>query len=158
MSERTKFYYHQGLAPMMWAFFVLSLIELVVVHIFVTLKWPLIGWTLTTLSAIAAIWLVWWIFSLKRLPHVLESGVLSLRLGSMKQVDVELANIERITSSFEPGALQKHGNINLAAIAHPNRCLELKEPIEKGKMRVYIRLDDVVEFDRALQSQGFEIG
>lgn len=157
MSETAEFPYHQGIAPMMWVLFALSLIELVVVHIFVALKWPVIGWTLTTLSAIGAIWLVLWIFSMKRLPHELSGDTLTLRFGSMKTLDVAVDNIAQITSTFEPGALEKKGIINLAGIAHPNRCLNLKQPTEKGKTQIYIRLDDVSEFDRALQSRGFEI-
>lgn len=157
MSEVTKFPYHQGIAPMMWVLFALSLLELVVVHIFVALKWPLIGWTLTTISALGAAWLVWWILSMKRLPHELRDGVLILRLGAMKTVKVALENVSDITSSWEPGAFERNGNLNFAAIAHPNRCLELKEPIKKGKTRVYIRLDDAAEFDVALAKHGFNL-
>ncbi|WP_298333346.1 hypothetical protein [uncultured Erythrobacter sp.] len=157
MSEKVEFSYHQGIAPMMWVLFAISLIELVVVHFFVALKWPMIGRTLTTISALGAIWLVWWILSMKRLPHELCESVLTLRLGTMKILKVELGNVKRITSAWEQGALDKKGIINFAAIAHPNRCLELKDPIEKGKSRIFIRLDDAVEFDRALESQGFEI-
>lgn len=151
-----KFPYHQGVAPMMWVLFSLSLLELVVVHIFVALKWPMIGWTLTTLSAVGAIWLVWWILSMKRLPHELRDGVLILRLGAMKSIEVALNNVADITSSWEPGALERKCNINLAAIAHPNRCLELKSPIQNGKTHVFIRLDDATEFDAALANIGLE--
>jgi len=154
MSDVTKFPYHEGIAPMMWVLFVLSLLELVVVHLFVTLNWPVIGWTLTTISALGTIWLVWWILSMKRLPHELQDGVLILRLGAMKTVEVELDNVVGITSSWEPGALERKGNINFAAIAHPNRCLELKEPIKNGKKRVFIRLDDEAAFDAALTKHG----
>lgn len=142
---------------MMWVLFALSLLELVVVHIFVALKWPVIGWTLTTISALGAIWLVWWILSLKRLPHELCDRVLTLRLGTMKTVTVALDNVSAISSAWEPGALDKKGNINLAAIAHPNRCLELKEPIEKGKTRVFFRLDDAAAFDALMKKEGFDV-
>lgn len=140
---------------MMWVLFALSLLELVVVHIFVALKWPVIGWTFTTISAFAVCWLVWWILSMKRLPHELRDGVLILRLGAMKTVEIALDNVADITSSWEPGAIERRGNINLAAIAHPNRCLELKKPTKKGKERVFIRLDDAGHFDAVLAQHGF---
>ena len=142
---------------MMWVLFVLSLIELVVVHIFVALKWPVIGWTLTILSALGAIWLAWWIVSMKGLPHELREDELVLRFGTLKTVEVSLGNVSAITSAFEPGALEKEGNINLAGIAHPNRCLELKEPVEKNKSRVFIRLDDPAAFDTEMRNRGFDI-
>lgn len=142
---------------MMWALFALSLIELVVVHIFVALKWPVIGWTLTTISALGAIWLVWWIFSLKRLPHELRDGALTLRLGTLKSVEVALDNVSAIKSTWEQGAHDDKASLNLAAIAYPNRCLDLKEPIEKGKARVFIRCDDPASFDLVMRNHGFAI-
>ncbi len=142
---------------MMWVLFALSLIELVVVHLFVALNWPVIGWTLTIISALGAIWLVSWILSMKRLPHELVGDALTLRLGSMKSLTLPLANIAHVKTGWEQGALDQKGIINLAAIAHPNRCLELKDPIEKGKSRVFLRFDDAASFDAAMKDQGFEI-
>lgn len=139
---------------MMWVFFALSLIELVVVHLFVALKWPVIGWTLTIVSALGAIWLVFWIRSFRTMPHRLEQDRLILHLGSLKTVSVELPNIARITRTFEQGALDKKGIINLAGIAYPNRCIELSEAMERGKTKVFIRLDDPAAFDAALEARG----
>ena len=94
---------------------------------------------------------------MKRLPHELRDNELILRFGTLKTVEVLLDNVSAITTIFEPGALQKKGKINLAGIAHPNRCLELKEPIEKDKSRVFIRLDDPAAFDKQMQTKGFDI-
>lgn len=157
MSENAKFHYHQGLAPMVWVLFVLSLIELVVVHIFVALMWPILAWILTTLSAFGAIWLAWWIFSFKRLPHQISDQGLTLHLGTLLKLDLEFENIAGIKSSFDPGALDKKGIMNLAFIAHPNRCFELKQPIKKNKDRIYVRLDDSASFDKALAERGFVV-
>ena len=121
---------------MMWVIFALSLIELIVVHLFVALKWPLIGWTLTILSALSAIWLVFWILSFKRLPHQLRGDELTLRFGSMKRVALELGNIACVKTDWEQGALNQKTIINLAGIAHPNRCLELKQPIELSLIHI----------------------
>lgn len=134
---------------MVWVLFVLSLIELVVVHFLVALKWPMIGWTLTIISALGAVWLVRWILSFKRLPHELGDEGLTLHLGSLMSVDLDFDNIASIQTSFEPGALEKKGKLNLAFIAHPNRCFELKQPIMKDKARVYVRFDDPAAFDAA---------
>ena len=157
MTRHEEFPYHQGVAPMMWVLFALSLLELVAVHFFVALKWPIVGWPLTILSALAALWLIWWILSFKRLPHVLDDGMLTLRLGAMKNIAVDLGNIGRITSTFEPGALEQKDKINLAAIAHPNRCLELKTAIKGNRHKLYIRLDDPAHFDREMKACGITV-
>ena len=157
-SAPIEFHYEKGVAPMMWVFFALSLIELVVVHLFVALKWPLIGWTLTTLSAIGAIWILVWIRSFRKRPHRLVGDDLSLSFGSLKNVEVKLPNIARVLRGWEQGALQKKNVINLAGIAYPNRCIELVESFGKNKSRVFIRLDAPDEFDEALGQAGIAFG
>lgn len=142
---------------MMWVLFALSLIELVVVHFFVALKWPLIGWPLTIVSAIAAIWLVVWIRSFQRLPHRLDDEGLLLRLGNLKSVRVDIADITRIARGWESGATNAKDAINLVGIAYPNRCIELAKPIEKGRRRVFIRLDHPDKFDTALTEAGVTV-
>ncbi|MEM6477208.1 MAG: hypothetical protein AAF687_13700 [Pseudomonadota bacterium] len=156
-GARVTFDYHRGVAPMLWVVFALSLIELIAVHLFVTLTWPWIGWPLTILSLIISVWMVIWIRSFPKLPHVLGADGLLLRLGRLKSVRVELSEIARVIRGWEDGATTAKNGINLAGIAYPNRCIELVSPIEKGKMRVFIRLDDPGAFDAALGDAGIAI-
>ena len=142
---------------MMWVFFVLSIIELVVVHIFVALKWPYIGWPLTILSAIGAVWILFWIRSFRQRPHALEGNALQLNFGSLKSVNIDLANVARVRTSLEQGALEKKDAINLAGIAYPNRSIELNEPIEKGRTRVLVRVDEPMPFGAALEARGVQV-
>lgn len=153
MSDRQEFHYSQGVAPMMWVLSALSLLELVAVHFLVAFKWPYIGWPLTILSAIGAVWILLWIRSFKARPHCLDDEALVLNLGSLKSVRIELANIARVSRAFEPGALDQKGIINLAGVAHPNRAIELIAPLTKGQRRVFFRVDQPEDFDRALQAQ-----
>lgn len=153
MSEIQDFAYHRSVAPMMWVFFVLCLIELVVVHLLVALAWPWIGWPLTILSAIGAIWILLGIRSFRRLPYRLDGDRLTVRFGNLKQVEVQLADIAKIRRGWEDGAVQAKNAINLAGLAYPNRCLELKEPIEPGKTRLFIRLDEPESFDAAMEER-----
>lgn len=153
MIERQEFHYNQGVAPMMWVLFALSLLELVTVHFFVAFKWPHIGWPLTIVSAIGVVWILLWIRSFKTRPHCLDDDVLVLNLGRLKSVRVEVANIARVTGAFEPGALDQKGIINLAGIAHPNRGIELIAPLPKDRRRIFIRVDQPEEFDRALKAR-----
>ena len=156
-GARTTFDYHRGVAPMMWVIFALTLIELIAVHLFVTLTWPWIGWPLTILSVIISVWMVFWIRSFPRLPHVLDADGLLLRLGRLKSVTVELSNIARVVRGWEDGATTAKNGINLAGIAYPNRCIELASPTGKGKSRVFVRLDAPDAFDAALGDAGIAI-
>lgn len=142
---------------MMWAFCSLAVIELVVVHVLVALRWPAIGWPLTVLSAASIVWLVFWIGSFRRLPHELTGGTLILRLGSLKSVRIALADIQRITASWEPGATGASDAVNLAAIAHPNRLLELSRPMPKKRDRVFVRFDDPAAFDEAMRQRDIPV-
>lgn len=143
------FAYHRGIAPMMWAFASLAIIELVVVHFVVAMHWPSIGWPLTILSATGLVWLIAWIRSFAKRPHRLEGGVLHLYCGSLRHLGVPLENVARVESQWQAGAMRAPGAINLALIAHPNRVLHLEQPC--GRLRtIFLRLDDPVAFDAAL--------
>lgn len=157
MNSGQDFAYDRGIAPMMWVLFALSLIELLAVHFFVALKWPWIGWPLSILSALGALWILVWIRSLKSLPHNLSGDLLTLRLGNLNRVEVDLSNVERVTGGWEQGATNSKGIINLAGIAYPNRCVELKEPVRGNKRRVFIKLDEPEGFDSALSARGIAI-
>ena len=157
MSEREEFHYNQGVAPMMWMIFALSIVELIAVHLFVALKWPYIGWPLTILSAIGAVFILIWIRSFRQRPHVLGSKTLELNFGNLKSVCIALADIARVRSSLEQGALDKKDALNLAGIAYPNRSIELMRPVEKMRTRIFVRVDDPGAFDVALEARGVEV-
>lgn len=147
MEGKQSFPYHRAVAPLVWVLFSLSLIELFAVHFFVALRWPLVGWPLTAVSALAAVWMVFWIRSFRRLPHELSSDGLTLRLGSTKRFDIPVDQIDGIVQGWESGALKAKDAINLAAIAYPNRCVVLREPVGRGKRRFFVRLDEPHAFD-----------
>ncbi|MBD3728108.1 MAG: hypothetical protein IE933_00195 [Sphingomonadales bacterium] len=137
--------------------FALSLVELFAVHFFIALRWPMIGWPLTILSAAAAVWMVFWIRSFRRLPHGLDRDGLTLRLGLLKGTRVDLAQIARVSRGWEQGAVKARDAINLAAISYPNRCIELAGPIRRGKSRIFIRLDEPEGFDSAMLEAGIPV-
>ncbi len=142
---------------MMWVLFALSLLELLAIHLFVALKWPLIGWPLTIISGLGAVAILFWIRSFRTHPHALSDGRLHLRFGSLKAIDLDLSNIARVRRGWEQGALEGRGIVNLAGIAYPNRCIELCRPIKKGCNRVFVLLDEPDTFDQALVECGIAI-
>ncbi|WP_284125235.1 hypothetical protein [Parerythrobacter aestuarii] len=139
---------------MMWVLFGLSIIEIGVVHLLVALSWPWIGWPLSIVSILGAIWLVFFIRSLRRTPHLAETDRLLLRLGTLKTVEVAYAQISCWTGSWESGAHKSKGSLNLAAIAYPNRAIHLKVPLKGGKNRVFVRFDAPDDFDQLMSQHG----
>lgn len=155
MTGGTTFDNHRGVVPLLWVFFALAICELLAVHLFVALKWPWIGWPLTILSLLSIVWLIGWIRSWARLPHRLEENLVVLNMGSLRQMNVPLNLIERVRATPPLQELKAMKARNLVPIAHPNRIIELCEPVG-GRRVIAIRLDDPVAFDAAMRSQGIE--
>lgn len=152
MVERTTFANHRGVVPMLWAFFGLATLEFIVVHLFVALKWPWIGWPLSIASALTIVWLVGWIRSWPRLPHVLEGDRLVLHMGSLRSIEIPLDQIDHVEVEPSLARIQELKARKLVVLAHPNRLLVLSRPLpDRSKASaVAIRLDEPAAFDTAL--------
>lgn len=157
MNEPTEFAYHRGMAPIMWVFFALAVIELFAVHLLVATRWPAVGWPLSILSGCGVLWIALLIRSLPRRPHRIEGKMLVLNFGSLHDVTLELANIAAVQSAWEAGGDKAADALKLSGIAYPNRCLVLAKPLPRGKARVFIRLDDPGSFDAALTARGVPV-
>lgn len=151
---------HRGIAPMLWVFASLAAIELIVVHLFVSLKWPAAAWALTLVTLLSLVWLVRFITSFKRCPHGVDGDRLSLRMGSLRTITVPLGHVAAIRSQWPSGAEKAPGSVNFVPIAYPNRLVDLDPPVagRRGSLStVAIRLDDPARFDAALASRGVNI-
>jgi len=151
---------HRGITPMLWAFAALATIELLVVHLFVSLKWPALAWILSVLTLLSIVWLVRFITSFKRCPNVIDTDKLRLRMGSLRTIEVPLAHVVEVRSHWPSGAEKKPGTANLVPIAFPNRLIGLHPPItgRRGPIStVAIRVDDPEAFDAALVARGVKV-
>jgi hypothetical protein len=151
---------HRGIAPMLWVFASLASIELIVVHLFVSLKWPAAAWALTLMTLASLIWLVRFITSFKRCPHSLDGERLNLRMGSLRTISVPLEHVAAVRTQWPSGAEKAPGSVNLVPVAYPNRLVDLDPPItgRRGPLStVAIRLDELDRFDAALASRGVKI-
>ncbi len=151
---------HRGITPMLWAFAALATIELLVVHLFVSLKWPALAWILSVLTLLSIAWLVRFIISFKRCPHMIDTEKLRLRMGSLRTLDVPLAHVVEIHSHWPSGTEKSPGTANLVPIAFPNRIIGLHPPIagRRGPISaVAIRVDDPQAFDVALAARGLKV-
>jgi hypothetical protein len=146
---------------MLWAFAALATIELLVVHLFLSLVWPTVAWVLTIATATSLVWLLRFITSFKRCPHALESDRLRLRMGSLRTIDIPLANIVGVRSHWPSGAEKSAASANLVPLAFPNRLIDFSPPVagRRGPLSaVAIRIDDPGSFDAALAARGVKLG
>lgn len=154
------FSYHRTVAPMLWAFVALATIEMLVVHLFITLRWPAVGWPLLLASATSVLWMVHWIRSMSRYPHTLTAEALQVRTGSLRLLKVPLASIDRLMSRWPSGDHKGAGAINTVPLAHPNRMLRLNKPIKTRKgmcQRIALRVDDPIRFDEVMAKHGIVV-
>lgn len=157
--DRQVFANHAGVTPMLWVLTGLATLETFAVHLFVALKWPWIGWPLTMLSAASVAWLVSWIRSWRRLPHTLADGVLTLHMGSLRQLAIRLCDIRLVSATVNDTIVKARTCRNLVPVAYPNRVIFLRTPLV-GKRQVdaiAIRLDDPAAFDAALRYAAIEV-
>jgi hypothetical protein len=153
---------HRGITPMLWTFAALATIELLVVHLFVALKWPALAWGISLFTALSLVWLVRFITSFKRCPHVVETERVLLRMGSLRTVDIPLDRIGAVRASWPSGAEKALGTANLVPVAFPNRLLDIHPAMTGRRGRaltaVAIRVDDPDAFDAALGARGVTVG
>lgn len=145
---------------MLWAFVALATCEMLLVHLFVTLRWPSIGWPPLILSAASLLWFIIWIRSFRRKPHLLSTIELSLNTGSLRTLPVPIALVESVASSWGPGEHKSKGATNVVPLAYPNRMLRLRQVIHtrKGQCdRIAFRVDDPAKFDAAMEALGIPV-
>jgi hypothetical protein len=155
------FPYHRTMAPLLWAFVALAVGEALLVHLFVALRWPTIGWPLLALSTASIVWLVRWILSFRRYPHVLCEHELQLRIGSLRHLAVPVSSIDSVCTSWPSGDHRGKGAINLVPVAYPNRMLRLNSAIRTRRGlcdRIALRVDDPASFDAAMAALGIAVG
>jgi hypothetical protein len=138
---------------MMWVFVGLAGLELIVVHFLVALWDWRVALALSVVSLASILWLAGAIRSFRRLPVTIGDGVVRLRAGRLKAIDVSLDQIAEIRTQWAGEELKGRDAVNLALIAYPNIVIELRSPMHaRGRLiqRVGHRFDDPSAFHAAL--------
>lgn len=142
---------------MMWVLIGLSGIELLVVHFLLAFwnRWVALVASVLTVATIA--WLVALIRSMRQLPVLMDENRLVLRVGTLRQHDIDRANIAAVRTTWETRAEKAKIVSNLALIAYPNVMIDLRVPLiftRAGRQRqittIAHRLDDLPGFLAAL--------
>ncbi|VWX54663.1 hypothetical protein [Novosphingobium sp. 9U] len=149
----TTFANYRGVVPMLWAIVALAACELVGAHLLLSLWSHRAARVMSGLTLLSMLWLVRWVTSWRRLPHELSADRLRLHMGTLLHVDVPLAMIGGVRGEVSAEALKAPGTRNLVPIAHPNRMIELREPLSdrRATRRIAVRFDDPDAFDAALK-------
>jgi len=147
------FAYHRAVAPMLWMLVAIGGVELLVVHLLVSLWLPVLGLLLSLASAASIAWLVHAIVSMKRRPVEIAGGTLVMQVGTIRQVRVPVDQIAGLRDHWDAAALKQPGLLNLALLAYPNVMVDLAAPLpgRRGITAIAHRLDDPVAFAAALE-------
>ena len=129
-------------------------IELLVTHLVVALVWPRAAWWISAATLLLIAWLVRWIVSFRRCPHVLTDDGLQLRMGSLRSLTLPLGAIDAIEPVIALAAARAPGVRNFVPVVMPNRLVRLRDPLPGGRRTsaIAVRLDDPAAFDSALST------
>jgi len=149
------FSYSRALAPPIWAFACIMAIELVVVHLLVSALWSRTAAAILSILSLAAlVWTVSFILSLSRLPVLVDRDKVTMRVGTLKSVEVPRDRIAGVRTAWPREALKERTVLNLALINYPNVMLDLEPPLvtrRRSLGAIAHRLDDPTAFVAAIQ-------
>lgn len=80
-------------------------------------------------------------------------------MGSVRHIDVPLAEIAAIRAVSDGAVIKARSTRNLVPVVWPNRIIDLNStlPSRRQVQRIAIRLGDPLEFDRVLRSHGIAV-
>lgn len=123
------FGYHKHVQPMLWAFFVLVLLEIAVVHLLVSLWSMTAAWVLFVISDLSLLYLLGLINSLRKLPILVTDRGVIVRAGILIEQFIPIENIKEITRSFDSDYVNSRQVLRTTLMAYPNLLIELKTPL-----------------------------
>ena len=130
------FSYATAIVPILWAFIVLSAIEIPVFHLLI--PWPTVQIIGLILGAYGLLWIIGLLASLKVHPHVVQESGLRVRYSSTVDVPipwsdiVEIRNKTRTLEKSRTAQVEEteHGRmLSIAISSQTNIELDLREPM-----------------------------
>lgn len=156
-AEQEAFHYHakSGYGAIVFALAVITLGEMIPIHILVDRWSPMAAWILTMLSAYGMLWFLadWRATRLR--PHLLDEDALRIRTGLRWKVHIPRERIAAVHTKLPPGA----GPVLRAALFGASPLwIELTEPvtaegpygIERCTRWIAVSVDDRERFRQAL--------
>lgn len=152
--EEQRFDYHRSVAPMLWVLAGISILELLLVHLLVSLLLNAAAAALLSLfTAAGVIWLGVAIVAMKRRPVLLDAERLVMRVGTFKSVTIPVSTIAGLRTEWDAQALKARTLLKLSLVAYPNVIFDLTEPRpgRHGIIAIAHRLDDPAAFVAAIE-------
>lgn len=152
------FDYHRFLLPMIYAFLVLQVIELVVMH-FLLMQWNMtVAWIWFALGVAGVLWIIGLAQGFRIHPLLLTDEGLRVRSGLMVDVLVPFDGIAGFVTSLSAERVNSSGTLNQAVLSWPNVMIDLERPIRVEPMigaarsveTIALRVDDSAAFTATL--------
>ncbi|MCJ8191660.1 hypothetical protein [Sphingomicrobium aestuariivivum] len=151
--------YDRYLAPMLWVFLGLQVVELGVVHLLLMQWSETVAWVMFALTMAGILWFVALIKSIRLKPVLLTDSGIDVRHGLLVDLHVPYDAIARLGESFDVETLKQSDTINCALMSAPNVTMTLARPVamtgmlgnQRQVMRIALRLDAPELFQLELQ-------
>jgi hypothetical protein len=150
-----SFPYYRSLAPTLGVLLGLAIAETLVLHVVAMAMW---GWRVALVLALldlsVVVMLIRLLRSMRRLPVMIEGRRVTLRLGTLRRIEIDVADIAGLREGFDAAAIKRRDVANLALAGWPNILIDLHRPIASRRGRtvsaIAHRLDDPGAFHAAL--------
>lgn len=124
------FFYHKSLRPVVWCIFALSIVEIVVVHLAISIDW--IKWTIFAFSVYGIIALFGFYRSLFRNPHQVDDGHVKLKYGNRLVADLSIDSIHgfgRCSPGSGGSVRVMDKDMRIPVLSQVNTWIEMSDPV-----------------------------
>jgi hypothetical protein len=147
--DPTRFSRHRYELPLLCVFLGLALVELLTVHLLLSLWSRTAAWVLTAFSVLAVAQIAWLIRGMVRHPHEIDTRHVHVRYGAAGHIKLPLSSIVQAENvAFRPEE-KGAGVFRATLIASPNVALRLDPAVTTRRLPVStitLRLDDPARF------------
>ena len=149
-----EFSYYRSISPTLGVLLGLAIVETMVIHVLAVALW---GWTIALVLGILdlslVVALIGLLRSIRRYPVTIADGMLTMRIGALKRVDIPLIQVAGLRQSWDAESLRQRGVANFALGSWPNVMVELSHPVRVRRRDIHTiahKLDDPAAFADAI--------
>jgi len=113
----------------LWVIFISTMIEVPIVHYFLSLWSVTVAWVVTGVTLYGMIWLLGDYKAIKYMPIRINETHLFIRIGVRSKVDIALSNIDTISSHIKEEEKESYKLLVLMTTVDANIYITLKEKV-----------------------------
>ena len=153
---QARFTRHRYELPLLGAFFAVAAVELLAIHLLVSLWSRSAAWLLSALTLFALVQIGLLVHGMIKWPTVINESGITVRHGRRGEIFIPLTQVARVEDvAFRPQEKGPHA-FRATIFAQPNVAIQLTEPLVRGRRRlerIAMRLDDPTAFHAMLQAR-----